>query len=312
MRIGRFLYQDKKVIGVVKDDKWIEGACFSDILGDADEDNIVSYITLSDAQKQCITQRVKSMKDDDPRGHALGDTTYLAPVSEYTNLFTLRGTGTIFSRVIKLKIPTQPTFDMRYAHNFAGHNCTAVLTDDLIEGGWNIEMVAVISKEASHVDIKDAYQYIGGYTVLIDHFSQHKSSPFHKEDMWKMEASEMDVMDYFYKQCNNGNAILPIPIGPVITTSDEISNPNRLSARESENNRMVSVASTEGVLHGFDEVIAYVSRFITLKPGDMISCSSLTYDGYRHWDHYEEGSYVEVEIEKIGKLRMNIIDERGE
>lgn len=82
--------------------------------------------------------------------------------------------------------------------------------------------------------------------------------------------------------------------------------------RESEKDRLVGVGCTEGLLIYFDEIIEYISSYITLKPGDMISSSSITYDGYKHWDSHGKGSYIEVDQEKIGKLRMSIVDLRGE
>ncbi|NQT57745.1 MAG: fumarylacetoacetate hydrolase family protein [Bacteroidetes bacterium] len=311
MKIGRFLNNSRESIGIVYNGKWLEGKYFSDILGDVNFDSIISYLTLSQSQKERIEYRLNSMGENDIRFHNLADSVYFAPVSEYTNLYTLRGSGSLASRVMRLKNPTQPVFDLRYSHNLSGHNCTTVLDDNLISGGWNIELVAVISKEASHIHQDEAFGYIGGYTILIDHSSAHKKSPFYRNDLWKMDVPDMEIVDHFYKECGNGNVFLPVPIGPVITTSDEILDPKSLMVRESEKGRLVSVGSSENLMHGFDELIAYMSRFITLKPGDMLSSSSITFDGYPHWNHYEPESYIQVEIEKIGALRMNILEQRS-
>ena len=121
----------------------------------------------------------------------------------------------------------------------------------------------------------------------------------------------MQVIDHFYRTNFNGNSLLPVPIGPYITTSEEVGDPHKLMVRESEKGRLVAHSSTEGLLMFFDEIIAYISTFITLKPGDMVSSSSISYDGYKHWESHDKDFYIDLEIEKVGKLRMLIDDRRG-
>ena len=169
----------------------------------------------------------------------------------------------------------------------------------------------LIGKEAKNVSKKDAHEYIGGYTIMSDSSGHDDLSPYFGDGAWQMSEDEADLTDLFYRTCFNGNTFIPVPIGPVIATSDEIDDPHDLMVRESETGRLVGVGSTEGLLMHFDETIEFISSFITLKPGDMISSSSVTYDGYKHWDSHEEGFYIDLEIEKIGKLRMNIVDKRG-
>jgi len=87
MRIGKFLYEGDKKVGVVAGDKWIEGEVFADIVENADD--IVSYMSLSDAQKKQIGKRARKMKGGDKRVHSLADAQYMAPVGEYSNLYTI-------------------------------------------------------------------------------------------------------------------------------------------------------------------------------------------------------------------------------
>ncbi|MBT3320273.1 MAG: fumarylacetoacetate hydrolase family protein [Clostridia bacterium] len=310
MKVGKFMQDGSPMVGVVTDGRWIESGVFADIVDEAGD--IESFMSLSGKQKKQIAKTAKKMKGSNARVHELSSAQYLAPVGEYSNLYTLRGISTIFSRAVSLKMPTQPTFDMRYTHNFAGHNTTTVLHKGGEVGGWNIELVAVIGKEARNVSKKHAYEYIGGYTIMSDSSGHDDSSPYFGDGAWQTSEEQEDITDLFYRSCFNGNTLMPVPIGPVIATSDEIDDPHDLMVRESETGRLVGVGSTEGLLMHFDETVEFISSFITLKPGDMISSSSVTYDGYKHWDSHEPGFYIDLEIEKIGRLRMNIVDERGE
>ncbi len=309
MKIGRFIHKGKPKVGIVKSKTWIDTDVVSDIIENSED--IESFLNLSIDQKGRIEERLISLKPGDERMHSLEHAEYLPPVGEYSNLYTMRGISTIFSRVCKLVIPTQPIFDMRYTHNLAGHGCTAVFDDDSHPGGWNQEFIAVIGKQAKDVKKEEAFDYIGGYTLMIDHSGYHDRSPFYRDGMWKMDEDDMELIDHFYRTNYNGNAHFPLPIGPYITTSDEIEDPHGIASREEESGRLVSVGSSEGMLIYFDEVVSYISSYMTLQPGDMISSSSISYDGYQHWDSHGDGSYVQVSMEGIGELRMNIIDNRG-
>lgn len=310
MKIGKFLLDGQQKVGLVCGQVWVDAAAFVDIIEQTED--IVSFISMTAAQRKRIEKRLELKEYDSNAEHSLSDAHYIAPVGEYSNLYTMRGLSTIFSRVCKLKVPTQPTYDMRYTHNFAGHNCTAVFTDENSPNGWNQEFIAVIGKTAKNVKKEEALNYIGGYTLMIDHPGHHKRSPFYRDGMWKMDEDDMEIIDHFYRTNFNGNAEFPMPIGPYITTSDEVAEPHNLLSREEENGRLISVGSSEGMLIYFDEALSYISRYMTLRPGDMISSSSISYDGYFHWDSHEEGSYVEVSMQTLGSLRMNIVDKRGE
>lgn len=310
MKIGRFLLDGQPKVGLVCGQAWVDAAAFADIIEQTED--VISFVSMTAEQKKKIEKRLELGEYDKSAEHSLEGAHYLAPVGEYSNLYTMRGISTIFSRVIKLKVPTQPTYDMRYTHNFAGHNCTAVFTDENCPDGWNQEFIAIIGKTAKNIEKEEAFSYIGGYTLMIDHPGYHRRSPFYRDGMWKMEENDMEIIDHFYRTNFHNNAEFPMPIGPYITTSDEVPEPHNLLSREEENGRLVSVGSSEGMLIYFDEALSYISRYMTLRPGDMISSSSISYDGYKHWDSHEEGSYVEVSMQTLGSLRMNIVDKRGE
>ena len=309
MKIGRFLFDGKPKVGIIENGAWVDSSVVSDIVENYED--VVSFLNISDERKKQIEERLRSLEANDARKHKLEGAVYLPPVGEYSNLYTMRGISTIFSRAVSLKVPTQPTYDMRYTHNFAGHNCTAVFKDGTEPGGWNQEFIAVIGRQARNVSKEEALSFVGGYTLMIDHSGYHKRSPFYRDGMWKMEEGDMELIDHFYRTNYNGNAYFPLPIGPYITTSDEVADPHRIASREEEKQRLVSVGSSEGMLIKFDEAISYISSYMTLRPGDMISSSSISYDGYKHWDSHEDGSFVQVSMDGIGTLRMNIVDERG-
>jgi len=234
---------------------------------------------------------------------------FLAPVPRSPKLFTSRGNSTVFTRVTKAKLPRQPTMDMRYRFNMVGHDATFTVTDEYVSNGWNFELVAVIGKTTSGVSEADAYEMIFGYTAMLDHGSRLSNFPFNNQ--WAIPADEKTMDDYFFEGNFNGNAQLPLPVGPVIVTKDEISNPHDLIFEERESGRLISVIRTSAVLFTIPEILEYMSSFCTFEPGDMVSTGSIGYDGYGNYPGaMPDNAYYQVSIEPIGTLRLNVSDSR--
>jgi 2-keto-4-pentenoate hydratase/2-oxohepta-3-ene-1,7-dioic acid hydratase in catechol pathway len=314
MKIGRFINNGHESIGAVYEDCWADLCTLMKYHGRKLDNNDLSFFLRMDKNELVDIEDkiVEAFKKEDMRStlfHPLEESIYLPPIPDIPRLFTQRGNGSIFARTVTLKKPCQPVFELRYPHNLEGHNCTAVFPSNYSNGAWNIELVAVFGMPGENIKEEDAYNHIAGYTIMIDHSGSLKNSPFQNE--WFIEAEEKEMVDHFYSGCFNGNGVMPTPIGPWITTPDEIPDPHNLWVIERERDNFIGKIHTSSLTYSFAEAVSFMSRFVALKTGDMISSASIGYDGYRHWNHYEEGSYVEVEVEKIGKLRMNIRDERG-
>lgn len=241
--------------------------------------------------------------------HDLEGCEFLPPVPKSLKLLTARGNSTIFTRVIKSSIPKQPVMEMRYAFNIVGHDAAFNLPETMITGGWNMELVAVFGQTTSGVRTEDALENIFGYTLMLDHGGRTDRYPFARQ--WAIPDHEKTMMDWFFEGCFNGNAQVPLPIGPVIVTRDEIPDPHNLSFEERESGRLISRGHTGSVLFTIPEMTEYISAFSTLEPGDMMSTASIGYDGYPLWpDRLPEGAYYEATVERIGTLRLGIMDNR--
>jgi 2-keto-4-pentenoate hydratase/2-oxohepta-3-ene-1,7-dioic acid hydratase in catechol pathway len=90
-------------------------------------------------------------------------------------------------------------------------------------------------------------------------------------------------------------------------TKDEIPDPYDLWITGEENigkPRLIEKVSSGASLFLFEDAFAFMSRLLTLKPGDMLSSASIGYDGYSVWDDAPPGSWVQTTCEKIGSLRL--------
>ena len=171
--------------------------------------------------------------------------------------------------------------------------------------GCNPEFVAVIGKEAKNVKKENARDFILGYTLMIDHAG---SPPVFMED-WGMSEyqEEMTLRDHFFHSSYYGNTTCPHPVGPWVVTKEEISDPYNLwiSAEEKyEDIRLIEMVSSGSSLFRFEEAVSFMSSIFTLKPGDMISSSSIGYDGYAFRREIIPGSWFQASCSGIGSLRM--------
>lgn len=252
----------------------------------------------------------KLLKTHPQLTHPLAESEFLPPVPRCPKLFTSRGNSAVFTRVMKSKLPKQPTMEMRYRFNMTGHNATYVMPENYDSGGWNFELVAVFGKTASRVPQESAYDAIFGYTAMLDHSGRLKDYPFNNQ--WAIPEAEKTMLDYFYEGNYNGNAQVPLPVGPVIVTKDEIPDPHDLVLEERESGRLISVIHTSAVLFTIPEIVEYVSSFCTFEPGDMVSTASIGYDGYGNYpERMPDHAYYQVKIEPIGILRLNVVDHRA-
>ena len=207
----------------------------------------------------------------------------------------------------------QPVMEQRFNFNLTGHNSLWTIQDGYAGGGWNYEMVCVMGKPCHGVAARDAYDYVFGYTNMLDHSGRYQNYPFSAGNKWAMPDEDKVFADWAYEGCFNGNTQVPTPIGPCIVTKDEVGDPHAQMLEERESGRLVTFGSAAAVCFTFSEMIEYMSSFLTLYPGDMMSSASITYDGFPNWPgRYPDNAYIQATAEKIGTLRLRIRDSRKE
>ncbi len=238
---------------------------------------------------------------------------FLPPVPASPTLLTARGNSACFTRVSRGAICKQPVMEQRYNFNLIGHNSTWTIKDGFTGDGWNYEMIVVMGKDCHNVSEKDANDYVFGYVNMLDHGGGYTDFPYNKGNKWDFPDEEKIFDDWAYQGCFNGNTQVPLPIGPYIVTKDEVGDPHDQMLEERENGRLVSFGSCNAVVFTFAEMISYMSHFLVLHPGDMMSSASITYDGYPGWaEKRPENAYYQATTDKLGTLRMNIRDDRKE
>lgn len=154
------------------------------------------------------------------------------------------------------------------------------------------ELAVVIGRRASQVAPSDALNHVFGYTILNDVTARD----LQREDRQWLRAKGWDGF---------------APMGPMIVTGDEIPDPGGLAIRSWVNGEMWQESNTADMIWGVPTLIAFVSRSITLEPGDIVATG--TPAGVGHFQdpprYLADGDVMACEIEGIGVLPNSIVDE---
>lgn len=152
-----------------------------------------------------------------------------------------------------MAIPEEPVLFFKASSAICGAFDEVVIPKGGDKTDWEVELAVVIGKEASYVSESHAMQHVAGY-VLHNDISERG---------FQLERSGQWVKG---KSCDTF-----APLGPFIATADEIDNPNNLELWLELNGKRVQHSSTSDFIFNIAEVVSYISQFMTLLPGDIIS-----------------------------------------
>lgn len=163
---------------------------------------------------------------------------------------------------------------------------------------WEGEFGVVIGKPARFVTAKKAMQYVAGYLVVDDVSERSLKVGIDRK------AREGDKwFDWLGGKWFDSFA----PMGPALVTKDEVPDPHALRLTTKVNGQTKQDASTGQMIFSVAELIEWASRWMTLEPGDIISTGTPSGVGSASGTFLKPGDVVEVEIEKIGKIRNEVV-----
>lgn len=166
---------------------------------------------------------------------------------------------------------------------------------------WEGELAIVIGKRGKYLSPEEAQGLIAGYTILNDVSERalvlDKERTPREGDLW-FDWLNGKWLDTF------------APMGPWMVTPDELPNPDDLQLTLRVNGVVKQSARTREMIFTCSEVIAWISRYVTLEPGDVISTGTPSGVGKARGEHLEPGDVVDVEIEGIGILSNPVVKER--
>jgi 2,4-diketo-3-deoxy-L-fuconate hydrolase len=152
-----------------------------------------------------------------------------------------------------LPIPKEPILFMKPISARTGPNDPVVLPQGSVKGDWEVELGVVIGSKARYVPEAEALQHVAGYCVVND--VSEREYQIERGGTWDKG-----------KGCDTFG-----PVGPWLVTADEVGDPQALSMFLEVNGHRFQNGSTKTMIFGVAQLVSYVSRFMTLYPGDLIS-----------------------------------------
>lgn len=159
---------------------------------------------------------------------------------------------------------------------------------------WELELGVIIGKECKAVSEADALDYVAGYTVVND-ISDRQFQP----NPSRVERNQDDFFDWLHGKWHDTFC----PMGPAVLPADEIDDPQTLKLTLSVNGEVEQDGSTAEMIFPVAAVIEFISSFVTLVPGDIISTGTTSGVGAAKDKYLKPGDLMEAEIERIGVLR---------
>lgn len=150
-------------------------------------------------------------------------------------------------------VPSEPILFMKATNAIIGPNDTVMLPKDSKKSDWEVELGIVIGKRASYVEENAALDYVAGYTVVND--------VSEREFQLERDGGQWDKG----KGCDTF-----APIGPWLVTKDEIPDPQNLAIWLEVDGKRHQNGSTRTMIFDVKTLVSYISRFMTLYPGDII------------------------------------------
>ncbi|WP_316780587.1 fumarylacetoacetate hydrolase family protein [Pedobacter antarcticus] len=189
-------------------------------------------------------------------------------------------------------IPSEPVIFMKSTTALSGPYDPVIIPKGSVKTDWEVELAIVIGKTASYVSEAEALEYVAGYTLHND--VSERAFQLERNGTWDKG-----------KGCDTF-----APVGPYLSTPDELNDINQLRLWLSVNGKMMQDGNTANFIFDIPHVISYVSQFMTLLPGDIISTGTPAGVGlgFNPPVYLKAGDVVELGIDGLGSSRQEVIE----
>jgi 2-keto-4-pentenoate hydratase/2-oxohepta-3-ene-1,7-dioic acid hydratase in catechol pathway len=236
---------------------------------------------------QNIANEAKAAKPD----FKLDQVTWLPPIPDPDKIICIGLNYKAHAAEAGLKVPEKPSLFIRFTNTLVPHGDSMIRPKLSSDMDYEGELALIIGKGGRHIAEGDALKHVAGYSCFNDG----------------------SLRDYQFKHslAVGKNFIATGGFGPWIVTTDEIPDPSKLTLRTRLNGIEVQHGTTDDLIFTIPWIIAYVSDFTELVPGDVIATGTPHGVGFARkpplW--MKPGDVVEVDISKIGVLRNNVVAE---
>jgi 2-keto-4-pentenoate hydratase/2-oxohepta-3-ene-1,7-dioic acid hydratase in catechol pathway len=191
-----------------------------------------------------------------------------------------------------MEVPPEPVIFFKATSAVCGPNDDVEIPRKSKKSDWEVELGVVIGKEAKYVDEENAMDHVAGYCVVND--LSEREFQIERAGQW-VKGKSADTFG---------------PIGPWLVTRDEVADPQKLSLWLKLNGEKVQDGTTETMVYGVRHLISYLSQFMSLQPGDVISTGTPpgVGMGMSPQRFLRAGDVMELGIEGMGSQKQTTVD----
>lgn len=190
-----------------------------------------------------------------------------------------------------MPVPDEPILFTKATSCIQGPDDEVMLPKDLVKSDWEVELGVVIGKTARYVDEDKALEHVAGYVTIND--LSEREYQLERGSQWDKG-----------KGCDTFG-----PIGPWLVTGDEVGDPQNLDMWLEVNGKRMQTGNTRTMVFGVANLVSYVSRFMTLVPGDIITTGTPPGVGlgFKPPIYLKAGDTITLGIEKLGEQRQSVV-----
>jgi 2-keto-4-pentenoate hydratase/2-oxohepta-3-ene-1,7-dioic acid hydratase in catechol pathway len=191
-----------------------------------------------------------------------------------------------------MAIPQEPVLFFKSTTALVGPNDPVVIPRNATKLDWEVELAVVIGRKASYVEPARANEHVAGYALHNDY--SERSFQLERGGQW-VKGKSADTF---------------APLGPFLATPDEIPDPHGLKMWLTVNGAMRQQSSTANMIFDVPTLVSYVSQFMTLLPGDVISTGTpagVALGMQPAPQYLQPGDEVELGIDRLGRSRQKVM-----
>ncbi|HNG63635.1 MAG TPA: fumarylacetoacetate hydrolase family protein, partial [Ferruginibacter sp.] len=212
-----------------------------------------------------------------------------APIARPSKLICIGLNYSDHAAESKMDLPAEPVIFFKATSAICGPNDDLVIPKNSVKTDWEVELAVVIGKKASYVSEAEALHHVAGYMLHNDY----------SERAFQLERSGQWVKG---KSCDSF-----APLGPWLATPDEIADINNLRLWLTVNGKMMQDGNSKNLVFKIPHLVSYVSQFMTLLPGDIISTGTPAGVGMGQKPdpvYIKPGDLIELGIDGLGSSRQ--------
>ena len=190
------------------------------------------------------------------------------------------------------EIPKEPIIFFKSTTALSGPNDDVIIPKNSVKTDWEVELAFVIGKKVSYVDEADAMEYVAGYCLHND--ISEREFQLERGGNW----SKGKGCDTF------------APLGPILVTKDEIEDVDNLNMWLTVNGQPFQKSNTDQLIFKIPAIVSYLSQFMTLLPGDVISTGTPhgVGLGFKPPIYLKEGDVMELGIDGLGVQKQKAVN----